>query len=89
MELEVLLFGKLREPAGTAKETVAMDEGADLKSLIAKLGAMHGEEFLKLVSTTKALRILVNGREYQILQGLETRLKDKDTVVILPPIAGG
>ncbi|MHA2394667.1 MAG: MoaD family protein [Promethearchaeota archaeon] len=33
--------------------------------------------------------ILVNGRNYQFLEGLKTELKDGDEVVISPPLVGG
>ena len=35
------------------------------------------------------LVILVNGRNIDTLDGLETRLIDSDTVTLLPPFAGG
>jgi MoaD family protein len=33
--------------------------------------------------------IMVNGRNYQFLEGLKTELKDGDEVVISPPLVGG
>ncbi len=33
--------------------------------------------------------IMVNGRDYRHLQGLETPLYPDDTVTLFPPIAGG
>ncbi|HID56632.1 TPA: MoaD/ThiS family protein [Candidatus Poribacteria bacterium] len=37
----------------------------------------------------KYVKIFVNGRNIQDLEGLETRLDDEDEVAIFPPIAGG
>ena len=34
-------------------------------------------------------KVLVNGRSINFLGGLETRLKNGDTVVLLPPVGGG
>lgn len=33
--------------------------------------------------------ILINGRNIKFLDGLETKLKDDDTIVLSPPMAGG
>jgi len=33
--------------------------------------------------------ILVNGKEISVLNGLETRLKDKDEIVFVPVVHGG
>jgi len=33
--------------------------------------------------------ILVNGRNYLFLDGLKTKLKDGDQIVISPPLSGG
>jgi molybdopterin converting factor small subunit len=35
------------------------------------------------------LLILLNGRNLRTLDGLETPLRDDDTVVLLPPVVGG
>jgi molybdopterin synthase sulfur carrier subunit len=37
----------------------------------------------------KGNKVLVNGRDIDFLQGLATRLKDGDRVVLLTPIGGG
>lgn len=89
MDIEVMFFGKLRELAGVSKEIVAIDRAANLTGLVSNLGEKHGSKFTDEVAATRGLRILVNGREYQLLSGMETQLKDKDSVVLLPPIEGG
>lgn len=89
MDIEVMLFGKLRELGGVSKEIVVIDGAAKLSSLVSVLGEKHGKNFAEEVAATRGLRILVNGREYQLLAGMETQLCDKDSVVLLPPIEGG
>jgi molybdopterin synthase sulfur carrier subunit len=37
----------------------------------------------------KGNKILVNGRDVDFLQGLETRIKDGDRIVLFPPTGGG
>jgi MoaD family protein len=89
MDIEVSLFGKLRDIAGVYKETVNSAAAANLAWLVDRLEEKHGSDFAGALATIEGLRILVNGREYQLLDGMETPLKDKDSVVLLPPIEGG
>jgi len=35
------------------------------------------------------VRIMVNGQTIQLLEGMETPLKEGDEVLILPPVSGG
>jgi len=54
----------------------------------------YGETFKDAVfdekeKPRKYVKIFVNGRNIEDLNGIETMLKNEDTVAILPPIAGG
>lgn len=54
----------------------------------------YGEKFKNAVFNEKGelrkyVKIFVNGRNIEDLNGLETMLKDEDSAAILPPIAGG
>jgi len=89
MNVEVMFFGKLRETAGTSKEQASLEAGGKLSDLMSCLEKTHGAKFAEEVRGIKGLRILINGREYQVLDGVETVLKEKDSVVLLPPIEGG
>jgi len=37
----------------------------------------------------KGNKVLVNGRDIDFLQGLATKLRDRDRVVFFPPVGGG
>ena len=89
MDIEVLLFGQFHELARTRQEIISVCDGTRLKDLIEQLGKRYGTVFVEEVNRIEGLRILINGREYGLLDGMETQLKDKDTVVFLPPISGG
>lgn len=90
MLIEILYFGRLRDlTGGKTTESVTLSDVDDLESLIAKLSERHGQEFLKELKAMRGLRILVNGQEHQLLSGIKTKIKDKDTVVFMPPIFGG
>ena len=89
MNLDILLFGQLRELAGVSKTTVTMEEESRLSELVRRLGEMHGNAFSQKLNGIEGLRILINGYEYSLLDGMETHLKKGDTVVFLPPVFGG
>jgi molybdopterin synthase sulfur carrier subunit len=89
MNLEVLYFGKLRDIVGISREKVALGAGICLDDVITRLGELHGETFAHILKTAEGLRILINGQEYKVLDGMATKLKENDSVVFLPPIYGG
>ena len=91
MNIEVLFFGDLRRLAATRQRVITMTEGTQLTHLIERLVKEYGGVFEEQINSTlnSALRILINGREYEILDGMETPLKDEDVVVFLPIIVGG
>ncbi len=89
MNIEILFFGKLRELAGTPREEATLETGAKLSDLLLRLSKKHGGAFTQQLKDTEGLRILVYGREYQVLVGVTTILRDRDTVVLLPLIEGG
>ena len=89
MNIEVLFFGQLRELTKVPRTTVVIEDNAILTSLFEHLGEVYGTAFRQKLDATQGLRILVNGREYTLLGGMETPLNDGDTVVLLPPIFGG
>lgn len=89
MKIEVLFFGQLRELTGVQRSTVDLGDGARLAALMAHLGEAYGASFRQQLDSIRGLRILINGREYALVGGMEAPLKDGDTVVFLPPIFGG
>jgi MoaD family protein len=89
MNIEVLFFGQLRDITGVSRLDAAIEDNARLADLVEYLGDKYGAAFIEKVDNIKGLRILINGREYFLLGHMEASLKDSDTVVFLPPIAGG
>jgi MoaD family protein len=88
MQINVMFFGQLRDLAAVRESVVAI-KGATLGDLMENLYKEYGAEFHKAAEGIKGLRILINGREYRLLGCMQAPLKDGDTVVLLPPIAGG
>ncbi len=89
MRVEVLLFGRPRELAGASEETLSIKGGACLADLFKSLGDKHGPELAVELASPERLMILVNGRHYGPLGGMQTELKDGDKVAIVPAVIGG
>ncbi|MHA1952825.1 MAG: MoaD family protein [Candidatus Heimdallarchaeaceae archaeon] len=65
-----------------------------VEDLINKLEEKYGTAFSNELfdeegNIKKIYRIVVNGRNINILDGFKTKLKDDDMVAIMPAIAGG
>ncbi|MCG3221397.1 MAG: MoaD family protein [Candidatus Heimdallarchaeota archaeon] len=61
-----------------------------INKLIEKFGTVFSDELFDEEGKIKKIyRIVVNGRNINILDGFQTKLKDDDMVAIMPAIAGG
>jgi molybdopterin converting factor small subunit len=89
MKVEVLFFGRPRELAGISREVLSLKAGMRLSNMLERLAKRHGDDLKTELSNLENLIILVNGRHYTTLNGIDTVLSDEDTVAILPVIFGG
>ncbi len=89
INLEILFFGNLREIIGVRKTGAVLPDGSRLSDLVERLSNEYGQEFKEQIESIAGLRILINGREFYLTGYMESPLTDGDTVVFLPPIAGG
>ena len=69
-------------------------EAESVEDLLAKLFAEYGTElrdelFDELGKMKSFYRIIVNGRNINLLDGFQTKLIDDDMFVLMPAIAGG
>lgn len=92
MAVKVKLFANFREIAGEREISISGKTAEEvLENLIEEYNGLK-EEIFTDYQTGKLkdnVNILVNGREIQFLNRLETRVEDGDTVAIFPPVAGG
>jgi sulfur-carrier protein len=90
MAIEVRIPTILRTYTGGAK---AVDgSGATLDELLDNLDKAHGGLRERLVDGEKLRRfvnVYLNDEDVRFLGGLETPVKDGDTVTVLPAVAGG
>ena len=90
MAIEVRIPTILRSYTGGAKSVEG--SGATLDELLNNLDAAHGGIRERLVDGEKLRRfvnVYLNDEDVRFLGGLETPVKDGDTVTVLPAVAGG
>lgn len=92
MQIELRFFANFRAVVGQKVleweydgEEVAV--GQVLKDLVEKYPDL--EFFTDTGELREFLSILRNGRDIEILEGLDTLLEDGDKLSIFPPVAGG
>jgi MoaD family protein len=90
MAIEVRIPTILRSYTGGAKTVEG--SGVTLDELLNNLDAAHGGLRERLVDGEKLRRfvnVYLNDEDVRFLGGLETPVKDGDTVTVLPAVAGG
>jgi MoaD family protein len=90
MAIEVRIPTILRTYTGGAKAVEGT--GATLDELLSNLDKEHGGLRDRLVDGEKLRRfvnVYLNDEDVRFLGGLETAVKDGDTVTVLPAVAGG
>lgn len=96
MKITVKAFATLREIIGQTGQlniespTRELNIKTLIDYLVERLGMRFREEVLDENGMIKKnVKILVNGRDIDFLDGISTKLKDGDIVVFVPPVAGG
>ena len=95
MHVKVTLLGDLRPPEQQGTIGFDLPEDVHLSGLIDEMGTRYGEALKERIlhpqgtSTFPLMRIMINGRDYQYVGGFDAQLNEGDTVVFMPPIAGG
>ncbi len=94
MKVQVKFFTTLREVTGKKEEEVESSGTITIKELLTRLSKKYGTEFTDYIYDKKGdvrtyIQILINGRDIDVFQGLETKLKEGDAVAIFPPVGGG
>ncbi|MFQ5819074.1 MAG: ubiquitin-like small modifier protein 1 [Candidatus Heimdallarchaeota archaeon] len=94
MKIQIKFFAALREIVGKKAEFVELDGGGRVQDVIRHLIETYGTPleqhlFDKQGKLTTSYQLLINGINISTLEGLETPLKEGDTLAILPPVGGG
>ncbi len=95
MRVSVRLFTILRELAGKNVETLEFkQEAVTVKDVLEELEKQYGKAFADYLfheggTIREHWQLLVNGKSVELLEELDTRLKEGDQVAIVPPVGGG
>ena len=94
MKVEVRFFTSLREITGHKVNKILLQNSSTVEELLTRLSEKHGKNFREYIYNKKGevqgfLSFLVNGKNINIMQGFDTKLKENDVVAILPPVGGG
>jgi len=81
----------LRASTGGEKEVSA--DGGDVGEVLRSLAEQHpetkGQLFGEDGSLNRYVNVYLNDEDVRVLDGLDTAVKENDTLVILPAMAGG
>ena len=85
----------LKEILGDEVVEFPIPEGTTIKSLVDLMVEKWGAQLTPYFSDAEddrplpKIRIAVNGKDIEFLQGMETELRDGDEVLMLPLVGGG
>jgi molybdopterin synthase sulfur carrier subunit len=94
MRIQIKAFARIRDILGERVE-LDLPEGITVGGLLAELVKKYGRELEKAIFNSKTgklqpyIRVLLNGRDVDFLDGLNTRLNSGDVLALFPPVAGG
>jgi len=94
MKVEVKFFTSLREITGKKSDEIQLQNVITVEELLTLLSEKYGEKFREYIYNKKGkvqdfLSFLVNGKNINVLQGFDTKLKEGDIIAIIPPVGGG
>ena len=85
-------FASFREIIKEGTIETELEEGADISRLLQVLCNsydLQDQLFNEKNELRKWIKILINGRSIDFLEGIETKLNAGDEIAIFPPVAGG
>ena len=93
MIIRVKTFATLYNITGKVSHEIRLEKDSTVREVIDKLIQIYPKLKDEILDDNGLLkenyRVLVNGREISHLSGLDTEVKDGDTIAIFPPVAGG
>lgn len=92
--VSVKLFLTLREIVGKKAIELNLPEHSTVLDLINFMTKKYGGAFSRCIfdeenKVREYLNFMINGKNVMYLNGFETTLNNGDSIVIIPPVAGG
>ena len=91
--MRIRVYATLRDLIGTNEIEINVDGGTTVRQLLQELAERYPTLGKKLWnadgSLTGFVRVLINGRLLEYLDGLDTVVKEDDEVSLFPPVGGG
>jgi len=94
VRIKIRLLGIFKRAYGTGEVSLETEEGESLREVVQKLTEFSPKLGSVLIDSELGdprpnAVILVNGREVSVLNGLETKVNDRDEIVFIPVTHGG
>jgi molybdopterin synthase sulfur carrier subunit len=96
LKVTVDYLGSIKQTLGLKQaEKIILENDASVRDLLFLLAEKYGEPFKKAVYEPKGLDLKphhilsVNGLLLNQLNGIETKLKDGDSIILMPVVSGG
>ena len=91
MNVHLIWFGQLRDVAGVGGETVEVDAGATVASVLSVVAEDRGEGLRRLLMDGESVAptILVSLDDVQVTDPSTTVLEDGGQLVVMAPMSGG
>jgi len=95
MKVKVQYLGFIKNLIKRSEEEFELEEGASLSELLNQLAGIYGRAFQKevyepgLKDVKMGFVVTVNGVLMGQLQGVDTRLRNDDTVILMSLMSGG
>ena len=91
---KIKFFTSLREISGKKVDEIHFQRTITVNELLALLSEKYGTEFRDYIYDQKRkvqgfLSFILNDKNINKMQGLDTKLKEGDILAILPPVGGG
>lgn len=87
---QVKLFGSLRNQANMNNVNIdGQTVGEVLQRLCITVPALRASLLDENIALVPFVRVIVNGRDIELIQGLDTLVVAADDLSIFPPLAGG
>jgi MoaD family protein len=95
INIKVHYLGLVKTYTNQSQDEIELNQGATLFDLLNKLAADFGKQFTENIYEPGAedvkptFSVTINGVFIGQLEGLNTKLKDRDTVILMPLVTGG